>query len=160
MIAYVLQAQYITIFWSMFGLTSIHFKEKVQCTFAHGKTTSGDKMIQIKYEREGKTVSIAPRQKFDTNFNCYSEDDRMYFFNVKYNESKFSKNVPIRLASQYRGGKLVYTSKKVKIFDAGNNYFIKNLTPKKISINEFVIDREGITSKWLPIDIDGKLVFF
>ena len=53
MIAYILPAQYITIFWSVFGLTSIHFSEKVNCTFAHGLDSNGAKLFQIKYERGG-----------------------------------------------------------------------------------------------------------
>jgi hypothetical protein len=160
MIAYMLPAQYITIFWSMFGLTSIHFNEKVQCTFAHGINSNGGKAIQVKYEREGKTLSIAPKLKFDTNFNCYTESDRMYFFNIVYNEKKVTKNVPIFEASMFRGGKLVFSNKEVEIFDAGNNFFIKNLTSSKLLINEVVIEKEGITSKWIPIDINGKLVSF
>jgi hypothetical protein len=60
----------------------------------------------------------------------------------------------------FRGGKLVFSNKEVEIFDAGNNFFIKNLTSSKLLINEVVIEKEGITSKWIPIDINGKLVSF
>lgn len=160
MIAYMLNAQYITILWSVIGLTSIHFDEKIKCSFAHGLDSHGNKLIQVKYERGGKTISLNPLVAFDTNFNCYGESEKMYFFNLKHEKNLYSKNIRIKTATEFRGGKKVYSKDGIVVFDSGNNYFVKNETGKILEVNDVPIEREGIVSKWQPIDINGKLIRF
>jgi hypothetical protein len=162
MIAYVLSAKYITVLWSMTTLTSIHFEERVKCTIAHGQEASGNKIVAIKYERGEKTVSIFPLvEGLNTNFNCYGlNSEKMYFFNVRYSKSHAQKNIKIKNGNFLRGGKKVWSKGGISIFDTGKNYWIKNKTGESINVNDERIKSEGVVSRWLPLEIDGDLIFF
>lgn len=161
MIAHILSSKYVTILWGMTTLTSIHFNERVRCTVAHGQS-NGKKIVAINYERGDKTVSIYPEIKgLNTNFNCYGlNTEKMYFFNLRYSESNAQKNIKIRDGNYLRGGKKVWSKNGISIFDSGKNYWVKNKSGKAIKVNDDRITKEGVVSRWQPLEIDGELIFF
>jgi hypothetical protein len=160
MMAYMVAGQYITILWSALSLTTIHFNTKVNCVFAHGMDSKGNKVISINKVRGGKSISISPTMKFSTNFNCYGEDESVYFFNVKYSDKKFNKNIIVRHAGHVSGGSIVFETGDYAFYESKENYFVVNRSKKKLNVNEKSVPNSSVLSKWQPVNINGRLTWF
>lgn len=160
MIAYLMKAQYITVLISSYNLTTLHFEVPVNCTFSRGVDSSGRKVLDVVYERAGRSVSLIPKAKFNTSFNCYTSDDKVYFFNAVFSKDKWHKNIIVKDAKPVSGGKLVYKKNDIEVYENSKSYYVKNSSKRPVNVNDLPVNKSKVVSKWLPLDLNGRLVWF
>lgn len=154
---YILANQFVTIFLAANTLTTLTFDSEINnCDYGVSTTA-----LSFKLRRARTTISLIPKSDgIDTNMTCYLKNGKMYVFNLKWTKdrSKAHKNIAIFEADSKRGGKKVYEDATVRIFDAGKNYYVENKLNQDIEVNETVIKKSGISSKWSPLFINKKEV--
>jgi len=153
---YILANQIVTVLLSSNTVTTLTFNnEIVNCDYGVSKST-----LDFKYRRKRTSISLIPKSDgFDTNATCFMKDGKIYLFNLKYSKERFHKHIAVFDAETSKGGAKIYEDSTIRVFDAGKNYFIENKTKTKIKVNESPIDKTGVSSKWNPININGKEVF-
>lgn len=151
---YILANQFVTILLSANTVTTLTFNnnEIVNCDYGVSK-----EVLDFKYRRKRTSISFIPKSDgINTNATCYMKNGRIYVFNIKFSKDRTHKNIVVYDAEAKKGGVKVFENEQVRIFDAGKNFYIENKTSKKISVNESLIDKTGISSKWSPIYVNGK----
>ena len=166
MIVQIINASTLTLFWSVDYPTSLHFPFEVSCSFARGVDAKGNKVLFHQYDRGNRTFTIQPlREGFDSGFNCYGRnpgtEDYMFFFDLKYDSKKVTKNMIIQVVKDPQaGGSLVYKGKGIQIYDSGKNYWVKDLKNRSLLVNGVQGNSSVMASRYLPININGKLSSF
>jgi len=150
---YILANQFVTILLSANTVTSIHFNEAIQnCDYG-----ANEKALAHVYRRRRTSLSLIPKvENINTNMTCYMESGKIRVFNIKWSQKNAHKNIAIFEAESKKGGVMVLETATFKLFDAGKNYYIESKKKGKINVNETVIEKAGVVSKWLPITVDGK----
>lgn len=150
---YILANQFVSIFLSANTVTTLHFNSEINyCD--RGVSTE---QLEVKYRRRKTSISLVPKvAAIDSNMTCYMKNSKIYVFNLKWSETRQHKNIVINDATQVKGGHKILETKSFKLFDAGKNYYLENKTNQKLMVNEILIDKLGIISKWSPLIINNQ----
>lgn len=150
---YVLANQFVTVLLSANTVTNLHFQKEISyCDIGVSK-----QVAEIVYRRNNMTVAIIPKsEQIKSNMTCYTKDWKIYVFNISWSEKNGHKDIVINDAGSSRGGQKIFENETVKIFDSGKNYYIENKTDDNIIVNESVIKKAGVISKWSPIILNNK----
>ena len=150
---YVLANQFVSIFLSTNTITTLHFDS----TIAYCDHGMSKEQLGMEHRRKRTSLSLVPKvNNIDSNMTCYMKNGEVYVFNLKWSDKRIHKNISIGKALRVKGGHKVLETKDFKLFDAGKNYYLENKTKKKLLVNESLIDKIGVASKWSPININGK----
>ena len=150
---YILANQFVSILLSANTVTTLHFDTEIAyCDRGVSKESLG-----VEYRRKRTTMALIPKtENIDSNMTCYMENGKIYVFNLKWSKKRLHKNLVVKDAHSTKGGSLILETKQFKLFDAGKNYYLENKTTAKLLVNEMIIDRTGIVSKWSPVIVNGE----
>lgn len=153
---YILGSNILSLMLSSNSLTNITFpSEIVACDYGVSKS-----VLDFRYRRKRTTIALIPKSDgIDTNATCYMKNGKIYLFNIKFSKKRFHKHIAVFDADQSKGGAKIFENSQIRVFDAGKNYYVENKTKNKILVNESPIEKAGVTSKWNPININGKEIF-
>ena len=125
----------------------------IDCDYGKSKTE-----IYSRIASDGRSVLIQARTpQVNTNIICYSINNTYNFF-VSVDNKKAHQLINIKNGIFNKKDKLVYKSKKIKIFEGQNHLRVKNLLKKRIKVNEFyAYPKKSIyVPKGPPVIVGGK----
>lgn len=134
-------------------VTTVHFDEPIN----YCDRGIPDSDLMVEYRRDKTSISLVPKaSKIDSNMTCYMKNGDIFVFNLKWSEKRIHKNLVVKKGDLVNGGTKILENETFRLFDAGKNYYIENKTNKKLEVNENLIDKSGVISKWSPITINSK----
>lgn len=150
---YIMAHQFVTIFLSPNTVTTLHFDHPISyCDRGVSK-----KALWSEYRRKKSAISFVPKiEGINTNMTCFMRNNEVFVFNLRWSNKVIHKNLVIKKAGTVRGGQVILKTKEFTLYDAGKNYYIESNKKKKLIVNEIIINKTGVISKWSPLIINGK----
>jgi hypothetical protein len=150
---YVLANQFVSILLSSNTITTLHFNTEI----SYCDRGISSEHLGAQYRRQKTSISLVPKvENIDSNMTCYMKNGKIYVFNLKWSKKREHKNLVIKDAKSMKGGVKILETPSFSLFDAGENYYLENKTNSKLIVNESLLEKTGIVSKWSPVVINGK----